>query len=197
MSVMSSVEASFCRSAPWRGFARRVVLPWALRRRVPRPGCTRDRRWQRSNGPGATQPRARDPIHLGGHGPSDGGCGRSETRPVRPAGHRCRGRCHDSRFPDGSFDTVCSWLMLHHTIRWPEVLAEASRVLRPGGSFIGYDLTDFRMARLIDRVDRSEHRLIRPSELRGEFERQGFGQSRVEPALGGLVMRFEAMTAST
>lgn len=31
MSVMSTVEASFCRSAPWRGFARRVVLPWALR----------------------------------------------------------------------------------------------------------------------------------------------------------------------
>ena len=27
---MSSVEAVFCRSAPWRGFARRVVLPWVL-----------------------------------------------------------------------------------------------------------------------------------------------------------------------
>ena len=30
MPTMSGFQAAFCRSAPWRGFARRVVLPWAL-----------------------------------------------------------------------------------------------------------------------------------------------------------------------
>jgi hypothetical protein len=30
MPVMSLVEQTFCRSAPWRAFARRAVLPWAL-----------------------------------------------------------------------------------------------------------------------------------------------------------------------
>lgn len=30
MPVMSGVESAFCRSAPWRSFARGRVLPWAL-----------------------------------------------------------------------------------------------------------------------------------------------------------------------
>jgi methylase of polypeptide subunit release factors len=30
MPTMSRFEAAFCRSAPWRFWARRVVLPWAL-----------------------------------------------------------------------------------------------------------------------------------------------------------------------
>src|SRR5438876_163374 len=30
MPAMSPFEAAFCRSAPWRLVARRVVLPWAL-----------------------------------------------------------------------------------------------------------------------------------------------------------------------
>jgi 2-polyprenyl-3-methyl-5-hydroxy-6-metoxy-1,4-benzoquinol methylase len=30
MPVMSLVEKSFCRSAPWRAFARGRVLPWSL-----------------------------------------------------------------------------------------------------------------------------------------------------------------------
>ena len=30
MPVMSSVECAFCRSLPWRVFAERKVLPWAL-----------------------------------------------------------------------------------------------------------------------------------------------------------------------
>ncbi|MDR0357942.1 MAG: SAM-dependent methyltransferase, partial [bacterium] len=30
MPVMSAIEGGFCRSAPWRWFARRAVLPWAI-----------------------------------------------------------------------------------------------------------------------------------------------------------------------
>lgn len=30
MPVMSAIEGAFCRSGPWRSFARRSVLPWAL-----------------------------------------------------------------------------------------------------------------------------------------------------------------------
>src|SRR5437588_10461799 len=30
MPAMSPFEPAFCRSAPWRLFARRLVLPWAL-----------------------------------------------------------------------------------------------------------------------------------------------------------------------
>src|SRR3546814_11920872 len=31
MPVMSRVEAAFCRSAPWRAFTGRFVVPWVLR----------------------------------------------------------------------------------------------------------------------------------------------------------------------
>ena len=46
-------------------------------------------------------------------------------------------------FPDGSFSTVLSFTMLHHvpsvTLQ-DQLLAEAWRVLRPGGVFAGTDI---------------------------------------------------------
>jgi SAM-dependent methyltransferase len=36
-------------------------------------------------------------------------------------------------FPDGEFDVVYSWGVLHHTPDMPKSFAEAKRVLRPGG----------------------------------------------------------------
>jgi len=45
-------------------------------------------------------------------------------------------------YPDGSFDTVATFTMLHHVptrARQDRVLAEAFRVLRPGGAFLGSD----------------------------------------------------------
>jgi ubiquinone/menaquinone biosynthesis C-methylase UbiE len=44
--------------------------------------------------------------------------------------------------PDASFDTVATFTMLHHVptrARQDRVLAEAFRVLRPGGAFLGSD----------------------------------------------------------
>jgi ubiquinone/menaquinone biosynthesis C-methylase UbiE len=45
-------------------------------------------------------------------------------------------------FPDASFDTVATCTMLHHVptrAQQDKVLAEAFRVLRPGGTFLGSD----------------------------------------------------------
>ena len=45
-------------------------------------------------------------------------------------------------YPDASFDTVATCTMLHHVptrTRQDQVLAEAFRVLRPGGVFLGSD----------------------------------------------------------
>jgi ubiquinone/menaquinone biosynthesis C-methylase UbiE len=45
-------------------------------------------------------------------------------------------------YPDASFDTVASFTMLHHVptrARQDRLLAEAYRVLRPGGAFVGSD----------------------------------------------------------
>jgi SAM-dependent methyltransferase len=46
------------------------------------------------------------------------------------------------KYPDSSFDTVAAFTMLHHVptrALQDKVLAEAFRVLRPGGTFLGSD----------------------------------------------------------
>ena len=52
-------------------------------------------------------------------------------------------------FPDGRFDLVMSAAMLHHVIEWDKALAEAVRVLRPGGKLVGYDMLNTGPIRLI------------------------------------------------
>lgn len=52
------------------------------------------------------------------------------------------GSASDLPFPDGSFDVVVSCTMLHHlpsVAEQDQALAEALRVLRPGGRFVGSD----------------------------------------------------------
>ena len=192
MTAMANIEAMFCRSAPWRGFARRVVLPWVLQDSVVGPEVL-----EIGGGSGAMayellrrQPAVRMTV-----ADVDPGMAASARRRLVSFGDRVTTTVSDAtrlEFADDSFDTVCSWLMLHHTIEWEEVLAECARVVRPAGTLAGYDLVDTPVARAIHRVDGSEHRLIRPSALEAGLERAGFVASRVELALGGLVMRFEA-----
>jgi ubiquinone/menaquinone biosynthesis C-methylase UbiE len=94
-------------------------------------------------------------------------------------------------FPDGSFDSVVSCLMLHHIIDWEGAVAEAARVLRPGGIFVGYDLTATPLASLFHRLDGSPHRLIAPDDFRVECARHGLTAS-LQSRLLGHVMRFVA-----
>jgi ubiquinone/menaquinone biosynthesis C-methylase UbiE len=94
-------------------------------------------------------------------------------------------------FPDDSFDSVVSCLMLHHIIDWEGAVAEAARVLRPGGIFVGYDLVRTALASLFHRLDGSPHRLVVPDEFRAECARHGLTAS-LESRLLGHVMRFVA-----
>ena len=94
-------------------------------------------------------------------------------------------------FPDDCFDSVVSCLMLHHIIDWERAVAEAARVLRPGGIFVGYDLTRTPLASLFHGLDGSPHRLIAPQDFRAECARHGLAAS-VQSRLLGHVMRFIA-----
>ena len=69
--------------------------------------------------------------------------------------------------------------------------AELARVLRPGGTFVGYDLTRTPLANLFHRLDGSPHRLIVPDDFQDECARNGLTIS-LQSRLLGHVMRFVA-----
>ena len=95
-------------------------------------------------------------------------------------------------FQDGSFDRVTSFLMLHHVIDWQGALREASRVLRPGGVLVGYDLTRSALARLVHWADRSPYRLAAANEYGAAFKRSGLLPRRLDVSVRGHVVRFVA-----
>ncbi|MDX6373428.1 MAG: hypothetical protein QOD98_2416 [Nocardioidaceae bacterium] len=191
MPSMSAVERAFCRNPLWGGFARNAVLPWALQGVRP----------------------AGELLELGsGSGAMAAGTARAfpdltlmvtDVDPAMVGAARQRLRGHpqvtvaeadvtDLPFDDGRFDVVASYLMLHHVIEWRRALAEAFRVLKPGGIFVGYDLDRTRAAEWIHIVDRSPYRLIDHDDFDPALTAAGFDQARVTRALGAHVTRFVA-----
>lgn len=190
MPVMSALERAFCRSAPWGVVARRFVLRWAL----DGYELTGDAleigsgSGAMAEGVAATFPTVRLTV-------TD-----IDEAMVASARRRLAGRPNvtveqadvaDLAFPSDSFDTVTSYLMLHHVITWREALREAVRVLRPGGVFLGYDLTDTRVARLTHRIDGSPHLILGPEDLRAGLLEAGFDQAVVDTSAAGHLMRFQ------
>lgn len=100
-------------------------------------------------------------------------------------------------FADNRFDLVLSAAMLHHVVAWEKALAEAIRVLHPGGRLIGYDLLDTAPVRLLHFGGGHDTRLLRPGQLEGELDRLGATNVRAKTGLGGLVIKFTAVKAAT
>lgn len=191
MPVMSALEAAFCRSGPWRSFARRRVLPWALdgvdlRGDVLEIGGGSG---AMAEGMARAHPDARLTV--------------TDVDAAMVAAAARRLKDHSSvraeladvtalPYDSGSFDVVTSYLMLHHVIDWVVALEEASRVLRPGGALVGYDLTNTRLARLIHQLDGSPHRILAPAELADGLAEVGFTGTTVKLSKGRHVMRFRA-----
>jgi ubiquinone/menaquinone biosynthesis C-methylase UbiE len=95
-------------------------------------------------------------------------------------------------FPDGLFDLVVSAAMLHHVIEWDKALAEAVRVLRPGGKLVGYDMLNTAPARLMRVGERQGTTLLHPGQLRTALDHLGLTGLQTRSALAGAVMRFSA-----
>jgi SAM-dependent methyltransferase len=85
---------------------------------------------------------------------------------------------------------VTSFLMLHHVGDWRQGIEQAYRVLRPGGTFVGYDFTDAFVARAIHLGDRSPHRLLHRRDLLAALEATGFARPVVSYGCGRQLMRF-------
>jgi ubiquinone/menaquinone biosynthesis C-methylase UbiE len=193
---MSRFQSAFCRSAPWRSFARRVVLPWALQGFRPQGDVLEI---GAGSGAMAAELLTMYPdVRLTVTDFDDEMVAAASAR-LLPFGDRVTARQADATalpFPEGAFDTVLSWVMLHHTVEWEKALAEAIRVLRPGGQLVGYDLLSTAPLRLLHRDDGDHLRMIRLSEFRAAPRDLPVDQALLTPSLAGFTVRFTLQKAS-
>ena len=174
MPAMSQLESLLLRSAPWRAFATRAVLPWALGdERLDGDAL------EVGSGSGAMAAALLDRFLALRLTATD-----VDPQMVLAAGRRLA-RYGDratvaladaSRLPfdDGSFDVAVSVLMLHHVGDWEQALRELVRVVKPGGRVIGCDMIHSRFLNWSERAFGSgDERLIKPSEFTQEVARLG------------------------
>jgi ubiquinone/menaquinone biosynthesis C-methylase UbiE len=90
-------------------------------------------------------------------------------------------------FPPGSFGVVCTARTLHHVPRPEVVLAEMTRVLRPGGTMLVVDqlapvdpLAAIELNRFEQARDQSTTRILADVDLRGLFDSNGLVLRRAE-----------------
>lgn len=182
MPAMSAGEVLACRNPLWRAFTSRVVVPWVF------AGCSLEGKvLELGSGAGANAaallrryPDAHitatdvDPVMLE--------AARSRLAPFGSRAVVQAADAGDLPFDDARFDAVVSMIMLHHVGDLAAACTECARVLRPDGSFVGYDLTRVRHG----------HHSVTPDGLRSALVDAGFDRIRVGTGLGGLVARFSA-----
>ena len=190
MPTMSRFEAAFCRSAPWRLAARRVLLPWALQGTDPAGDVLEI---GAGSGAMAAELLATHPGILMTVTDFDAEMVAAAERRLDPYADRTSTRQADATglpFEDDSFDFVLSWIMLHHTVEWEKALAEAVRVTRPGGHVVGYDLLSTAPLRALHQAERARFRMMRFGELRETVRDLPVTQAILTPALGRFAVRF-------
>jgi ubiquinone/menaquinone biosynthesis C-methylase UbiE len=165
---MSQFEQRFCRSAPWRWFARRIVVPWALQRDQLSGDVL-----EIGSGSGAMAAELLQSFPDTRLTATDYDASMVDVARERLSGFgdRVEVQHADARelpFPDESFDVVMSFIMLHHVMDWEKALAEAARVLRPGGRLLGFDLLANPPMHWLHQAERSTHRMMRWEELQAE-----------------------------
>lgn len=99
-------------------------------------------------------------------------------------------------FADSSFHLVTSCLVLHHVGDWRRGIEQVYRVLQPGGTFAGFDLTDTFLARAVHIADHSAYRFLRPDDLLIALNATGFERAEISYGFGRQLMRFIAFKPS-
>lgn len=206
---MSTSASSFCTSRPYRLLARRVVLPWALQGVRPTgealeigAGSGAMAAGLLGRFPGLTVVATDyDPEMVATARRSLGQwSGRATVEPADAT---------NLPFDPGRFSLVVSCAMLHHVVEWEKALAEANRVLKPGGMLVGFDLLHVADSRRPhrrrhhsgEREHQAHHpagakRLVDPDAFERELARLPLTGVRVRRSVGGLAFRFLATRTS-
>lgn len=206
---MSASASSFCTRGPYRLLARRVVLPWALQGVRPTgealeigAGSGAMAAGLLGRFPGLTLVATDyDPEMVAAARRLLGsGSGRARVEPADAT---------DLPFDQGRFSLVLSCAMLHHVVDWEKAIAEATRVLKPGGMLVGFDLLHVADSRRAHRrrphpnhrEHQAEHavgakRLVDPDGFEHQLARLPLTGVRVRRSVGGLAFRFLATRTS-
>lgn len=191
MAEMVNLEKFFCRSGPWRAFARKFVLPWALQGTSP---AGRGLEIGAGTGMMAAELLRSFPDLQLTITDFDSSMLQQASTFAGTFGSRATVEVADASglsFPDESFDYVFSFIMLHHVMEWEKAIGEAVRVLRPGGWLIGYDVLDTRLFRVLHKLERAEVRLMRLEALAAALDDFPVDRAVLTKGLGGSVVRFK------
>lgn len=196
MPEMHSTAKVLLTSGPYQFFARRIVLPWALQ-----GGRPAGEGLEIGAGGGAMTAQLLSvfPTLRMVTTDDDPDMVDKAQRSLASFGDRAaveRADAADLPFQDNRFDLVLSAAMLHHVVAWESAVAEAVRVLRPGGRLVGYDLLDAAPIRFIHHGQAEDTRMVRAGQLETEFDRLSVTGVRVRRALRGLIVKFGATKAT-
>lgn len=180
---MNRIETWFCGTAFWRSVTRRQLLPWVLR-----GAQLGDCILELGAGPGAATPElsrmAAKVISLDYDGRAMG----KLVEKVRGSNAKAlQGDAAALPFPGQTFSSAISILMLHH-MRSPEeqdkAFAEIFRVLRPGGLFLAFEITDGWFNRVLH--TKSTFVPMAPSGAFTRLTLAGFSRVSVDYRRGGF-----------
>jgi ubiquinone/menaquinone biosynthesis C-methylase UbiE len=192
---MSGLARALCTSLPYRALARWVLLPWALQGVSPSGEAL-----EIGSGSGAMAAqllRKFPELHIVATD-YDPEMVATAGRRLAPFGERASAQRVDATslpFPDGRFDVVLSFAMLHHVVDWERAVAEVVRVMRPGGHLVGYDLLHAASSRHSHHDQRGSMRIMGPGQLEAELGRLPVTDVRMRRSAGGFALRFFATKA--
>ncbi len=174
---MNLAHRWLCGSRSWRNAVETYVIPWTLDG-VELSGHV----LEIGPGPGVTTDLLRGRVARLTCVEIDLGLARKLAR--RTAGANVRVVCEDATamsLPDAAFDAVVCFTMLHHVSSpalQDRLLAEAARVLRPGGIFAGTDSLYSRSMRWLHLFDTMV--LVDPAGLPARLAAAGFEDVQVD-----------------
>ncbi|HWO39594.1 MAG TPA: class I SAM-dependent methyltransferase [Candidatus Acidoferrum sp.] len=185
---MNRIHHWYCRSSPWRRRVENTLLLWALGN-----AALNEPALESGPGPGVTTDYLRTKVrsltvlecdlHL------------AENLRARFCGTNVRvieGDGASMPFECGSFRTVFCFTMLHHlpsTEMQDRVIAEAFRVLAPGGTFVGTDSRAGLRVKLFHWFDTMV--IVDPRTFPRRLKEAGFSDAQMEITAGAF--RFRAV----
>jgi SAM-dependent methyltransferase len=184
---MNFVHRRLCRSAQWKQAVEKYIVPWVLEDLTigsdvleigPGPGLTTDLLCTRAASLICVEVDGKLANSLGK---------RMVGRNVRVI----QGDATAMSLPDGAFDNVFSFTMLHHVpcaALQDRLFSEAARVLRPGGTFAGTDSLKGRFTRLLHLFDTLVP--VDPHTLPNRLRKAGFEDIQVD--VNQYAFRFRA-----